>query len=186
MTEDVKRGSSKTLITPKGRLSFPHLFERNSGGNFPSDKYETMFLIPKTEDISGLMNEINLLLKDCFDGKIKDIKQLKHPPVRDGDAEGKYDGFWFLKAKSEYKPIVVGPNPEHLIDDEEEVYGGANAKLSINFFAYDMKGSKGIGVGLKNVQILGGGDRFGGGSGDPKTQFSNEGGASNDEDDYNI
>jgi hypothetical protein len=162
------------IVTPQGRLSYPHLLKPNDGGNFPSGKYETGFIIDKSEDISHLQKEVDRILKEEFP-KLKSVSQLKHQPIKDGDADGKYPGSWFIKAKSTRKPKVVDYDPKHAMEDEDEIYGGQNAKISINFFAYDAKGTKGIGVGLGNVQILRGGERFGGtGSSNPADEFTNE------------
>ena len=162
------------IVTPAGRLSYPHLLKPNDGGNFPSGKYETGFIISKDEDISALTKEIDRVLKEDLP-KVKSVSMLKHQPIRDGDEDGKYPGCWFIKAKSVRKPKIVDYDPKHAMQDENEIYGGQNAKLSLNFFSYDTKGTKGIGVGLGNVQILRGGEKFGGsGSSNPEDEFVNE------------
>ncbi len=180
--KDVK--NTQTIITPKGRLSYPHLLERNSGGSYPSDKYETTFLIEKTKDISEIQDACMSALNAKFPGKFKSLSTLKHPPLRDGDDEEKYPGYWYLKAKTDYRPTIVGPNPKLTIDDPELIYGGQNARLSLGIFTYDKAGSKGVSLNLKNVQILGGGESFGGDSGNPQDQFSNEEESTDNENDH--
>ena len=164
-----------TIITPKGRLSYPHLLNRNTEGNYPSDKYETLLLIPKTENISVLIKACEAVLMEMFSEEYAGLDQLKNPPVRDGDEKGgEYAGHWFIKAKSDNRPAIVGPNPKVVIDNPELVYGGQWARLSLSVYGYKKPGNKGIAFGLKNVQILGGGEPFGSGAGNPADQFPTE------------
>ena len=165
------------VITPKGRLSYPHLLEPNVGGNFPSGEYETLLLINKSEDVNPMMEALKNLLSDAFGDKLT-LGSLKHQPIKDGDKEKEPEkkGCWVIKAKNEYKPKVVGPDPTQVITDKKLIYGGANARLSVTFFAYDNKFGKGIKVNLRNVQLLGGGEGFGGGAaGDPTEDFGKVG-----------
>lgn len=46
--------------------------------------------------------------------------------------------------------------------DSTEVYSGCYARVSINFYAYNVSGNKGIACGLNNVQKLSDGDYLGG------------------------
>lgn len=164
--------STQTLITPKGRLSYPHLLERNTGGEYPSDKYETLLLIPKTANIDNLLTACEALMLENFEDEFESLEDLKNPPIRDGDMKGgEYAGHWFIKAKSDNKPGIVGPDPTKTVDNPEMIFGGQNAKLSLNAYVYNTKGNKGVAWGLKNVQILGGGESFGGGAGNPSDQF---------------
>ena len=167
---------SEKLISPKGKLSYPHLFERHTKGDYPSDMYETLLLIPKATDISVLKDACEALLLETFKGKFKDITELEHPPIKDGDDyTDDRKGHWVIKAKSDNRPQIVGANPKIVIDEKEEVYGGRWAKLSLNLYSYNKAGKKGISFGLRNVQLLEKGEKFGGSSsGDPTEQFSEE------------
>lgn len=167
---------SEKLISPKGRLSYPHLFERHTKGDYPSDMYETLLLIPKETDISALKDACEAMLQEVFKGKFKDISELEHPPIKDGDdyADDR-KGCWVIKAKSDNRPQIVGANPKIVIDDKEEVYGGRWARLSLDLYSYNKAGKKGLSFGLRNVQLLDKGEKFGGGSsGDPTKEFSEE------------
>lgn len=170
-----KSVSSGIVITPVGRLSYPHLLERNSGGDYPSDKYETLLMIPKSEDIKPLMEAATKVMQDAFGAKYDHVADLSHPPIRDGDEEEKgpeYAGHWFLKAKSDNRPQIVGKNPKIAIDNpEDEVFGGQRARLSLVAFSYKKGGSEGVSWALRNVQIIGGGEPYGAGSGNPEDQF---------------
>jgi len=166
---------SKTVTTPKGRLSYPHLFEKNESGEYASGMYECLLLIPKSADISSLKDLAEAVAKDKFGDKFKGLDKFKHPPIRDGDEyEDDRAGHWVIKAKTKVRPQIVGADPSIAINDSEEVYGGRHAKLSLSCYAYDTSGNKGVAFTLRNVQLLPGGERFGGGSGDPTLQFSVE------------
>lgn len=166
--------------TPKGRLSYPHLLAKNTGGTYPSDKYETELLIPKSADISALQNAVKALAKEAFGDKVKKMTDLVYPPIKDGDADeeenGARKGHWYLRAKSTRKPGIVGPGPECAPFDapEEEVYGGANARLSLKPCSYKQGGKPGITWLLQNVQIFPGGERFGVGASNPQDDFSDD------------
>jgi len=165
-----------TLISPKGRLSYPHLMERHTKGDYPSDMYETLLLIPKGTDISALKDACEEMLQEVFKGKFKDISELEHPPIKDGDEyEDDRKGHWVIKAKSDNRPQIVAANPKIVIDNAEEVYGGRWAKLSLNLYSYNKAGKRGLSFGLRNVQLLDHAEKFGGASsGDPTEQFGVE------------
>lgn len=172
-TLPVEKTPRKTIISPKGRLSYPHLLERNTSGNYPSDKYETLLLIPKTTDISVLEFACQAVFDEMFAEEYDSFLDLKNPPIRDGDEKGgDYSGHWYIKAKSDNRPAIVGPDPKISVDNPELVYGGQWARLSLDVYGYKKPGNKGIAWGLKNVQILGGGEAFGGGAGRAEDQFS--------------
>lgn len=167
--------ANKTVITPKGRLSYPHLFERHTQGEYPSGMYETMLLIPKSSDIAILKEAATATMKEAFKDKFKSIDELKNAPIRDGDEKGgEYAGHFYIKAKTDNRPQIVGADPKVIIDDAEECYGGRWARLSLSCYSYDKAGSKGVSWGLKNVQLLDKGEKFGGGSSNPEDEFSAE------------
>ena len=70
-------------------------------------------------------------------------------------------GHWVFTASSKNPPQIVdlGLNP---IINQSEVYSGIYARVSINFFAYNTNGKKGIGCGLGNVQKVEDGEPLGG------------------------
>lgn len=48
------------------------------------------------------------------------------------------------------------------ITDEEDVYSGMWAILSVTFYAYDVNGNRGVACGLNNVMKYKDGERLGG------------------------
>lgn len=163
------------ITTPKGRLSYPYLLEKNSGGQYPSDKYEATLLIPKSADMSKLKAAVLAVAKQAF-GKVMVESDFSDWPIRDGDQKDDetFKGHWCIRAKSKNKPGIVGPDVQPLADVEGSIYGGAHARLSLKPFSYMQGGKPGVTFGLQNVQWLGHGEKFGGGGSNPQDDFEQD------------
>lgn len=72
-------------------------------------------------------------------------------------------------------PEVIGRNAKP-ITDTREIYPGVRLRISVNPFAYDTDGNKGVSFGLNNVQKLGDGPRI-----DDRKDAKDEFGALEDE-----
>jgi uncharacterized protein RhaS with RHS repeats len=163
------------IITGKVRLSYTHIFEAASvdGGD---EKFSTAILIPKSDKdtlakIKAAVDAVKDEAKGKHNGKIPANFKL---PLRDGDEERPddeaYAGHYFLNASSKNKPGIAKPIGKDAngktkfqeITDTTEVYSGCYAKVSINFYYFDMKGNKGIAAGLNNVVKVQDGDFLGG------------------------
>lgn len=155
---------STKVITGKVRLSYTHVFEPQSidGGE---EKYSTAILIPKSdkETLRKIQAAVNAAIehgKGKWGGKIP--ANLKKP-LRDGDEERPddeaYAGHFFLNASSKNKPGIAKPVGKDTfgktkfaeITDTTEVYSGCYAKVSINLYAFDAKGNRGVAAGLNNI-----------------------------------
>lgn len=165
MKVTAKRTGTK-VTTGKVRLSYAHLFEPHAiEGNEP--KYSVSVIIPKNDKetlqaIKEAVNEAKELGKGKWGGKVPPTIKT---PLRDGDAERPddeaYAGCYFLNANSKNKPGVVDINVQPILD-ATEVYSGCYARLTLNFYAYNANGNKGIAAGLGNVQKLADGEPLGG------------------------
>lgn len=157
---------SKQIVTPKFRVAFPHLFEKEKFEQ-GKPKYSVTMLFPKDSDMSGIKAAIKLAVDEKWGNKKP--KGLK-TPVKDGDAVNEdgellhpydgYEGHWIIKASSEYDIGVVDIKKTP-IQDPEEVYGGCYGRAFVQAFAYDQSMSRGISFALIHFQKLGEGDRFG-------------------------
>lgn len=165
MKVTAKRTGTK-VTTGKVRLSYAHLFEPHAiDGNEP--KYSVSVIIPKSDKetlqaIKEAVNEAKELGKGKWGGKVPaNVKT----PLRDGDIDREgdeaYAGCYFLNANSKNKPGVVDINVQPILDSTE-VYSGCYARLTLNFYAYNANGNKGIAAGLGNVQKLADGEPLGG------------------------
>lgn len=165
MKVTAKRTGTK-VTTGKVRLSYAHLFEPHAiDGNEP--KYSVSVIIPKSDKetlqaIKEAVNEAKEQGKSKWGGKVPaNVKT----PLRDGDVDREgdeaYAGCYFLNANSKNKPGIVDINVQPILD-ATEVYSGCYARLTLNFYAYNANGNKGIAAGLGNVQKLADGEPLGG------------------------
>lgn len=165
MKVKAKRTGTK-VTTGKVRLSYAHLFEPHAiEGNEP--KYSVSVIIPKRDKetlqaIKEAVAEAKEQGKGKWNGKVPAIIKT---PLRDGDVEREgdeaYAGCYFLNANSKNKPGVVDINVQPVLD-ATEVYSGCYGRLTLNFYAYNANGNKGIAAGLGNVQKLEDGEPLGG------------------------
>ncbi|MGJ0841557.1 DUF2815 family protein [Clostridium tertium] len=160
------RRTGTKVTTGKVRLSYAHLFEPHAiEGNEP--KYSVSVIIPKSDKetlqaIKEAVNEAKEQGKAKWNGKVPaNVKT----PLRDGDVDREgdeaYAGCYFLNVNSKNKPGIVDINVQPILD-LTEVYSGCYARLTLNFYAYNANGNKGIAAGLGNVQKLADGEPLGG------------------------
>lgn len=149
------------------RLSYTHVFQKYSPEGDPSNgKYMTNVLIPKgeKETIKALEQAIEAAKKAAVVSKWggKEPKKLDLP-LRDGDDrdDDTYEGHFFVNAKSSTRPGIVDKNKTPIVD-EDDVYSGMWAIVSVTFFGYDVSGNKGVACGLNNIMKYKDGDRLGG------------------------
>ena len=160
-----KRTGTK-VTTGKVRLSYAHLFEPQSinGGDA---KYSVSVIIPKSDKdtlkaIKEAVDEAKEVGKTKWNGKIPaNLKTPLHNGDDDRPDDEAYANSYFLNANSNNKPGVVDQNVQPILD-ATEVYSGCYARVTLNFFAFNAAGNRGIGCGLGNVQKLAEGDPLGG------------------------
>lgn len=140
------------------------------GGGTP--KYSVSLIIPKSDTVT--VEKIRAAIKAAYDegqSKLKgssksvpDLDSIK-TPLRDGDKDRKgdeaYKNAWFINANSSTKPGVVDGDRQP-ITDSSELYSGIIGRASINFYAYNSNGNRGIACGLNNIQKLADGTPLGG------------------------
>ena len=66
-----------------------------------------------------------------------------------------------MNAKSNTRPGVVDRKKVPIVD-EEEVYSGVWAIVSVTFYGYDVSGNKGVACGLNNIMKFKDDDHLGG------------------------
>lgn len=154
------------VITPEFRVSFPNVFRtaKPMAGSTQEPKYGITMLFPKGADLSALKKATeDACVEKWGADKAKWPKNLRSPFRDQGekDYEGYEEGAVFINATSKQKPGVVDANLNDIID-EAEFYAGCYARASINAFAYDTAGNRGVAFGLNNVQKLKDGEPLGG------------------------
>ena len=78
-------------------------------------------------------------------------------PLRDGDTERPddpaYAGSYFINANFATAPGIVDADCNPILT-RSEVYSGVYGRASINFYAFNSNGNKGITCGLNNLQKI--------------------------------
>lgn len=160
------------MLTGKFRASYVHVFEPQVPQGGGDAKYSITMLIPKndTATLNMIQAEINRALQEgqakVFNGQMPARPKL---PLYDGDgvrANGEpfgeeCKGCMVITASSKIKPSVVDLNIQQIIDPNA-FYSGCYARASINFFAYNQSGNKGVGCALNNVQKVDDGEPLSG------------------------
>jgi hypothetical protein len=155
------------VVTGKVRFSYLHVWEPAAVEEGSQKKYSVSLIIPKsdTDTVARIKNAIQSALeagKAKFGGKIPASLKL---PLRDGDIEraddDAYLNSWFLSANSSKQPGIVDQNVQPILR-QDEIYSGCYGRASINFFAFNTNGNKGIACGLNNIQKLSDGELLGG------------------------
>lgn len=79
------------------------------------------------------------------------------PPLSDGDTERPddpaYAGSYFINANFATAPGIVDADCNPILT-RSEVYSGVYGRASINFYAFNSNGNKGIACGLNNMQKI--------------------------------
>ena len=159
------------VITGEVRLSYANLWEPKSiNGGAP--KYSVSIIIPKSDarTIAKIKAAIEAAYRDGetkLKGNGKTVPALSalKTPLRDGDTERPddeaYADSYFINANSATAPGIVDSACETIIE-RSQIYSGVYARASVNFFAFNSNGNKGIACGLNNIQKLRDGDPLGG------------------------
>ena len=156
------------VITGIVRLSYANVWEPKSV-NGGKEKYSVSIIIPKEDNktIDEIKKAIDAAIeegKGKFGGKIPNKASLK-TPLRDGDidrAEDEaYKNSYFINANSLTPPQVVDKDVKPILE-HSEIYSGVYARVSINFYAFNSNGNKGIACGLGNIQKIRDGEPLGG------------------------
>lgn len=166
MNVTAKRTGTK-VTTGKCRLSYAHIFEPHAMNDGQEAKYSVSVIIPKTdkETLKAIKEATDQAKKDGASKWGNKIPANLKTPLRDGDEERPddeaYAGCYFLNASSKNRPGIVDQNVQPVLDSTE-VYSGCYARLTLNFYAYNASGNKGVAAGLGNIQKLEDGESLGG------------------------
>lgn len=149
------RKNTATLVTPEGRVSFPHVFKPSAFSPEQEPKYSLTLLFPKGTDLTPLRQAAVKAAKEKWGDNIP--KNLRNP-IRDGDEKDldSYAGMMFISTISKQKPSVVDRNVQPILE-QGEFYAGCWAKVSVRPYAYGGPGTKyraGVSFGLQNIQKI--------------------------------
>ena len=162
---------TKVITGVKTRWSYANVWEAKSiNGGAP--KFSISLIIPKSD--TETVEKIRAAIKAAYEegtvklrgnGKTFPALDMIKNPLRDGDRERPddeaYRGCWFINANSATAPGIVDSDRQPIIE-RSEVYSGVYGRASINFYAFNSNGNKGIACGLNNLQKIADGEPLGG------------------------
>lgn len=172
MSNSTKLANPMKVITGKDtRWSYANVWEAKSiNGGTP--KFSVSLIIPKTDTVT--VQKIKAAIQAAYEegqAKLKGNGRSVPPltaiktPLRDGDTERPddpaYAGSYFINANSATAPGIVDTDCNPILT-RSEVYSGVYGRASINFYAFNSNGNKGIACGLNNLQKIRDGEPLGG------------------------
>ena len=165
------KNPTKVITGPKTRWSYANVWDPKSiNGGTP--KYSVSLIIPKSD--VATVKKIEAAIQAAYEegesklkGNGKSVPSLKvlKTPLRDGDLErpddAAYADSYFINANSASAPGIVDADRQPILE-RSEVYSGVYGRASINFYAFNSNGNKGIACGLNNLQKIADGEPLGG------------------------
>lgn len=172
---------STKVVTGLVRFSYVNIFNSRSFQAGQDAKYSICLLIPKKD--KELVKKLKAAIDEAVQEGIASKWGGKKPaslklPLRDGDEERaaeapEYEHMYFLNANSTRKPGIVDKDLNEILDPEE-VYSGCWGRASINFYAFNTNGNRGVGVGLNNIQKIKDDEALGGVRASAETDFGDD------------
>lgn len=162
---------TKVITGVNTRWSYVNAWEPKAiNGGAP--KYSVSLIIPKSD--TKTIEKIQAAIQAAYDegqdklkgnGKSVPALSVLKTPLRDGDAERPddeaYADSYFINANSGTAPGIVDADRQPILD-RSEVYSGVYGRASINFYAFNSNGNKGIACGLNTLQKIKDGEPLGG------------------------
>lgn len=153
----------KVITGPDTRWSYANVWESKSiNGGTP--EYSVNLIIPKSD--TKTVTKIKASIEAAYQegqAKLKGNGRTVPPlaviktPLRDGDIERPddpaYANAYFINANSPTVPGIVDADLNPVLT-RSEVYSGVYGRASINLYAFNSNGNKGIACGLNNLQLI--------------------------------
>ena len=161
----------KVVTGVNTRWSYVNAWEPKSiNGGTP--KFSVSLIIPKsdTKTVAKIKAAIEAAYKEGeakLKGNSRTVPALNaiKMPLRDGDAERPddpaYANSYFMNANSNTAPGIVDADCQPILD-RSEVYSGVYGRASVNFYAFNSNGNRGIACSLNNLQKIRDGEHLGG------------------------
>ena len=152
------------VITGICRWSYVNVWQPKAMEEGGKPKYSVSFIIPKSDtktvkaiqDATQAAYEIGAAKLKGNGRSIPPLSAIK-TSLRDGDVERPddeaYANSYFLNANSVTQPGIVDADRQPILD-QSEVYSGVYGRASLNFYAFNKNGNKGIACGLNNLQKI--------------------------------
>ena len=167
-----KNSNPTKVITGKDtRWSYCNVWDAKSI-NSGTPKFSVSLIIPKSDEAT--VRKIKAAIDAAYhdgESKLRGNGKVVPPlvaiknPLRDGDTERPddpaYANSYFVNANSATAPGIVDADRNPVLT-RSEVYSGVYGRASINFYAFNSNGNKGIACGLGNIQKVRDGEPLGG------------------------
>ena len=162
---------TKVITGPNTTFSYLNCWDPKAiqGG---TPKFSVSLIIPKS-DVKTI-EKIKAAIQAAYEegqsklkGNGKSVPALStlKTPLRDGDLERPddeaYKNSYFINANSGNAPGIVDADRQPILD-RSEMYSGVKGRASINLYAYNVNGNRGIACGLNNLQKISDGTPLGG------------------------
>ena len=162
---------TKVITGPNTTFSYLNCWDPKAiqGG---TPKFSVSLIIPKS-DVKTI-EKIKAAIQAAYEegqsklkgnGKSVPVLSTLKTPLRDGDLERPddeaYKNSYFINANSVTAPGIVDADRNPIID-RSEMYSGVKGRASINLYAYNVNGNRGIACGLNNLQKIFDGTPLGG------------------------
>jgi len=174
---------STKVVTGKVRFSYlnvftPRLPPNPKEGDVP--KYNVTLLIPKSD--KATLAKMKAAFDEAAAAKFPKLPAKLHSTLHDGDGTKPETGEPFGDECTRHMVIVVASkNKPGLVDasmneviDPTAWNSGDFGKASINAYAYEYQGKKGVSFGLNNLQFLSKGESLGAGRSRAEDDFEAE------------
>ena len=158
------------VVTGECRFSYANLWKAKAMDEKSKPKYSVSLIIPKSD--TKTIEKVKAAIQAAYDeGKSKlsngksvpSLNSIK-TPLRDGDIDRPddeaYANSYFINANSIIAPGIVDADRQTIID-HSEVYSGVYGRASINLYAFNSNGNRGIACGLNNLQKIADGEPLG-------------------------
>ena len=162
---------TKVITGPNTTFSYLNCWDPKAiqGG---TPKFSVSLIIPKS-DVKTI-EKIKAAIQAAYEegqsklkGNGKSVPALStlKTPLRDGDLERPddeaYKNSYFINANSGTAPGIVDADRNPIID-RSEMYSGVKGRASINLYAYNVNGNRGIACGLNKQKKISDGTPLGG------------------------
>ena len=162
---------TKVITGPNTTFSYLNCWDPKAiqGG---TPKFSVSLIIPKSD--VKTVEKIKAAIQAAYEegqsklkGNGKSVPALStlKTPLRDGDLERPddeaYKNSYFNNANSGTAPGIVDADRQPILD-RSEMYSGVKGRASINLYAYNVNGNRGIACGLNNLQKISDGTPLGG------------------------
>lgn len=155
------------LTTPRARLSYPALFVPTKMEGATEAKYSAVLVFDEamqaTDEFKAMKAAMGQAAKEKWGTKMP--SGLRNPFRKSeendkADAPGYGPGSVFVRCSSKTRPGVVNQKLQAIIDPED-IFPGCWVRATVNAYAFDVSGNRGVAFGLNNLQKLENGPRLG-------------------------